>query len=566
MLKKRVLIVFALCFSLESYAQVDGASVSLNAENTTESVVATELTETTGAVDKTDGAVDAARETSGAGEGTGESFDDVGGAIDEIDEGAGASDETSVSSDDTKASDKSSTQSNKAPRIKIPAKKRPKAPDAEKLQAAQMRDDGNEEFNENQTALKFGTSSEISSAIAKITENEDPRYNDALYDLFYKSNSNDIKNKVLDYFAKIKDPCLEDYAVEILDDPYDAQLETVEKCLSYVSVVECKEAAPALVKLLETDEEKYFIPALSALGKTGGGEEAKYLAAYLHRDDLTQSQRQALMRALGQMRADETWDEIVRIAEDDDENAFVRMYAAEALGNMKKEEGISILTRLFEEGDPNMRQYCIKGLSNFSSSEKAKSVILQGIRDDHYKVRLEAIKACREMKILEADEFIIYRAKNDKETVVKKECYVALSDLNTDASIDFLIEQVTDKKTGEDVKNMACEALLKAGSRGEDEIAALAKSVVNDDRRKPLRQNLGKLIIKYPRQSFAEVCALYLSSKDTTTQSQGIEMYKSGRYDSAKEALRAIAESKGSKNALKPRAKKLLGIEDDEQE
>lgn len=544
-MKKIVLVLFTVCFLFKSYAQVEAPSSNLEVENAIDSVTSNSMDE-----------AETRERVHNADDGSSEENS----AADTGDETIAESDETS----DEISKTTGKTAVDKTARVKIPPKKRPRTPDKEKLEAAQNRDDDGEEFNDTQKALKFGTSSEISSAIAKITENEDPRYNDTLYDLFYESNSSDIKNSILDYFSKIKDPCLEDYAVEILDDPYEAQLRTVEKCLNYVSAVECKEAAPALIRMLENDEETYFSAALSALGKTGGAEEAAYLAEYLRRDDLTQSQRQTLMRALGQMKADETWDEIARIAEDDDENAFVRMYAAEALGNMKNEKGIPILIRLFEEGDPNMRQYCIKGLSNFPESEKAKSVILQGVRDDHYKVRLEAIKACREMKILQADEFIIYRAKNDRETVVKKECYSALSDLNTDAAVDFLIGQIKDKKTSDDVKNMACEALLKAGSRGEDEIAALAKSVVNDDRRKTLRQNLGKLMIKYPRHCFAEVCALYLSSKDTTTQSQGIEMYKSGRYDSAKDSLRAIAEDKGSKNALKPRARKLLGLEDAE--
>ena len=79
----------------------------------------------------------------------------------------------------------------------------------------------------------------------------------------------------------------------------------------------------------------------------------------------------------------------IRIVNDEEENSFVRMYAAEALGKMKKEDAVPILVKMFEEGDPNMRQYCVKGLSNFSNNEDAKAVILQGIRDEHYKVRVD---------------------------------------------------------------------------------------------------------------------------------------------------------------------------------
>ena len=94
---------------------------------------------------------------------------------------------------------------------------------------------------------------------------------------------------------------------------------------------------------------------------------------------------------------------------------------------MKKEEAVPILVKLFEEGDPNMRQYCVKGLSNFSNNDEAKSVILQCIRDEHYKVRVESIKTVAELNITEAVPFLTYRATKDAEMVVKKECFPVLT-------------------------------------------------------------------------------------------------------------------------------------------
>lgn len=448
--------------------------------------------------------------------------------------------------------------------VEIPQKKRPKKPDEEKLSIAMQKDENEEEFEKTKKTIKFGTASEISSVIDEINKNEDPRYLDSLYDLFYLTNSNDIKGKLLEYFGSQEDPCLEDYAVEILDDPYDTPISVVEKCFSYVSSVGCKEAGPALVKILEAGEEKYFNGALNALGKTGGKKEAIYLTEYLKRDDLTVPQRQSLMRTLGAMCAVETWEEVCKIAQDEDENSFVRMYAAEAIGKMKKDDSVPILIKLYEEGDPNMRQYCIKGLSNYQNSEKAKNAILQGIRDDHYKVRLESIKAVKLLKIEDAVEYIAYRAKNDPENVVKQECYPTLAELNTKESNDFLIEQITDAKTSDNVKYQAADALMKLGTVGENEIITLAKESLKDDRRKSLRQNLGKLFIKYARPGYSEICVLYLQSKDTLTQSQGLELYKNAKYELAKPSVIEIANDKNAKSANKKRARKLLGLSEDE--
>ena len=446
--------------------------------------------------------------------------------------------------------------------ITIPDAKRPKKPDAKKLEEAQKRDEDNSEFKEKSETLSYGTPSEISGAVDKIVSEEDPRYAEILYDLFQETGSDDVRCRILDYFAKQEDPCLEDYAVEVLSDPYDLSNTLVSKCMSYVSAVQCKEAAPALVKLLDDEESDYFNAALSALGKTGGVKEAKYLANYLQRDDLETPIRQSLMRTLGQMNAIETWAQVADIARDEDENSFVRQYAAEAIGNMKKEESIPILVGLYARANPNLREYCIKGLMNFPDSDEAVSTILQGVKDDHVKVRLQSIKAVKEMKLKSAVDSLIYRAKNDAENAVKKECYPVIAELNTKNGNDFLVERITDAKVADSAKSMAAEAMLMFESPGTKEIAELAKAVAVDDRRKPLRKSLGKILSKYDRKEFGEVCKLYVQSKDTDTVTLGLDMFRTGRYSEAEADVRAIAEAKTGNIPNRKRAQRLLGIEE----
>ncbi len=448
--------------------------------------------------------------------------------------------------------------------VEIPAEMRPKKADPEKLKEVQQKDEDGSEFETNSMTLSFGTPSEINSVVDKIVEEDDPRYSDALYDLFQSTASNDVRKKILGYFARQKDPCLSSYAVEIIDDPYDTPLSLVQECMSYVSEVKCKAAAPALVKLIDADEEKYFTAALSALGKTGGPKESLYLAKFLERDDLETAQRQALMRTLGQMNAVETFDSVMKIAQDEDENSFVRMYAAEALGNMKKDEAIPVLVKLFETDDPNMREYCIKGLQNFPDSKKAKTTIVQAIRDDHVKVRIQAVKAVKEMQMKDAMDFLIYRAKNDSENSVKKECYPVIAEFDTQKGNDFLVKQITDKKVPDSAKLMAAEALLKSGNNaGTNEIAELAKKIAEDPARKTLKYSLGKVMAKYMKPAFAEVAVIFVQSKDAQLAALGLDMYKAGRYETVKSAVKTLAEDKKN-SANRKRARKLLGMEDED--
>ena len=447
--------------------------------------------------------------------------------------------------------------------VSIPAAKRPRAPDSEKAEEARRRDEDEDTFEKNVNALNFGTPAEIGKLIDDIGEDEDPRYDDALYDLFQATANGSIKEKIIAYFTKRKDPCLEDYAVTILDDPYDSPNALAEKLLNYVSAVECKEAAPALVNLLENGEDRYFNGALAALGKTGGSKEAEYLAAYLERDDLTVPQRQALMRTLGEMAAVETFDAVLEIARDEDENSFVRMYAAEAAGKMKKDEAVPVLLGLLENGDANMRQYCVKGLSYFQGNADAQAAIVQAIRDDHYKVRLEAMDAAEKMNLTEAVSFIVYRARHDAEKPVKNAAYAILARMNTGEAAAFLIERLTDKKAGDGTKAEIAKNLMKEGSVGESEIIALAKEALTEAKHKQLKNELGKLFIKYPRPSYGEICSLYLTAKDSDTVSLGLEMFKTGKYEDARSFVVDIAHDKKAKESNRKRAAKLAGLEEE---
>lgn len=444
--------------------------------------------------------------------------------------------------------------------VQIPPKKAPKSPDKEKSEKAALKDEGKKSVENRQETIKFGIETEIISLIKDLIDNDDPRFSNELYELFYSTKSVQVREKIIEYFTKQKDPCIEDYAVEILMDPYDTKDSTVELLFRYVSEVKCVEASPCVLKLLESEDETYFTPALSAIGEIGGSAEAEYLVEYLDRDDLTVNQRQSLMKVLGKLKVESTFDKLSEICQDEEENSFVRMYAAQAIGEMKKPEALPILVKLFESTDPNFKVYVIKGLSNFDDRE-AKDVIIQGIKDGHWKVRQEAIESCEKMQIEESVPYIIYRAKNDPEKVIKDKCYEVLSKTKNSDAEKFLVERITEKKVDDYARGKACEVLLKNTDAGKNEIAQLAHEIVNDDKRKPLRYQIGKHIAKYSASQFAQVCEEYMASKDATTCALGIDMYATGRYSSAEAKIKELSENEKA-GANYRKARKVLKLDD----
>jgi len=446
---------------------------------------------------------------------------------------------------------------------KVPKAKRPKPADPEKAKAAAEKDETGETDKKNRETIRYGIPSEIGTVLDDLIKNEDPRYTEEIYDLFQTTTNATIKQKVLEYFTKLEDPCLEDFAVTLLNDPYDEKKDVVSATFRYVQTVKTKEAVPPTLTLIETESEEYFNDALTTIGDIGGPSEALFIAEFLDREDLAAGQRQILMRTLGRMHALNTWSQVVAILENEDENAFVRMYAAEALGSMEKKESVPVLVKNYSATDPNLRQYVVKGLSYFPDVVEARATIIQAVRDEHWKVRQEAIKTCQSKEITEAVPFIIYRAQNDSEKVIKNNSFDAIAALNTKEGNEYLIQQLEDKKVGDSTKQKVVEVLLKEGHVGEKEILALADSCVEDDKHKSLRYAIGKELAKHAKPEYVEICSKYLASKDATTVSLGLDMYKNCKYASVEPKMREIAADKKANAGNRNRIKKMLNIEDE---
>ena len=466
----------------------------------------------------------------------------------------------SDSSDD----DTSEVVASKGGYAEVPPAKRPKPIDQEKAAAAAEKDESPEDEENNRNTIRYGLPSEIGNLLDTLLKNDDPRFTEEIYDLFQVTKSPVIKEKVIKYFTKAEDPCLEDFAVDLLNDPYDENNSVVKATFQYVSAVKTKAAIPAVITLVESENENYFNDAISTLGDIGGPEEAMFMVEYLERDDLSDAQRQTLMRNCGKMHAVETWGKLVDILDNDDENTFVRMYAAESLGLMEVDKSVPVLVEHFNETDPNLRQYVIKGLSHFPDVVEAKATVIQGIRDEHWKVRQEAIRTVKQNETKDAVPYLIYRAKNDSEKLIKEESYASIAALNTDEGNDFLVAQLKEKKVADGTKKKIVEVLLKEDHAGEKDVIELAKTVAKDDKRKDLRYAIAKEMVKNYKSSYDEVAELYLQSKDSTTISLGLDMYKQKKSSSLEAYVNTIANEKKN-SANKTRAQKLLGIEEKEE-
>ena len=449
----------------------------------------------------------------------------------------------SIENENKSESEETKKSSYKYTKEKIyPSPKRPRKNENDVYIGKDEKTSSNEYVTECIETLKYGLEDSIITLIDEFTKNEDLRFVDQIYDLFRSVKSINLKNKILSYYAKLKDPCLEDYACEVINDPYDENKTTVDECFKYVIAVKCEDCVPGLVDLVDKEDETYFNGALNALGELGTTDEALFLSDFFDREDLSTPQKQSLMKVLGKIKAVETWEKLSQIAQDEDENTFLRMYAAQAIGAMQVSESEDILIKLFESTDPNLRCYVIKGLKYFDS-EKTNNVILQALRDTQYKVRLEAVDVVNEKQLKEAMPFLIYRCKDKKEEkIVKEKTYGVIARMNLKEGNDYLISVLDDKKTSDATKIKVASVLLESNYCGTKEVIALAEDSFTSDLKKNLRYSLGKEFAKYGRSEFEDICRKYLESTDTATQGTGLDIWAKGKYKSLRPLIQDLAK------------------------
>ncbi len=417
-------------------------------------------------------------------------------------------------------------------------------------------DDEESERQKRLDILEFGLESEISDLITALQKEKDDSLSVELTKIFYKTKNVTIREKIISFFTIMKNPALKEYAVEIIDDPYDIKVSTAVLLIKYAAACGFTETASGMAVLLESENEDYYDACLSSLGDVGGSDEAVFLASLLDKD-LSLGRRQTLMKSLGKIKAVETWDKLVEIAENEDENSYVRMYAAEAIGAMEIEDSVPVLARLFESNDSNLRTYVMKGLSYFPDDKDAQAVIIEGFRDNYYKVRLEAAAFAENNKFKEAMPNLLYRAKNDAETAVVYACYQAIGAICSKEGMEFLVSIVQDEKKNDTARAKAAVVILNTDDAPSVQaVLGVAEKTLEDTKKMSLRYAIGKELALHENPLFEEVCRKFLANKDASTIGIGMDIWAKNKYASLKPVVEGFLEDKNS--GLKKKAALVL--------
>ena len=411
-------------------------------------------------------------------------------------------------------------------------------------QSEEKAEEQTSQFEERNEKIEFGLESEIEELLEVLIKDEDFEYSEKLKELFNNSKSTSLKNKIIDYFIAAKDLGLTEQMLAVFADPMAEKKSTADKFFTYAEKLEIKTATDSLRSILQDDSSPFLPNAIKSIGKCGTVEDATLLEELLKKEE-NQSTKQEIVKALGNLGSASSYNAITEIAKDTSESLGMRMAAIEAMGKIANEETENELANLYEDTDANFRVSVIKAVAEIKQNAEAEKILIEAVKDNHYKVRLAALTGVIDQKLVNAEKVVLYRAKNDAENVVKEKSFEALAAIGTPDAIEYLLKVVEDKKKSDSNRTKAASYLLKyCFDNSVYQLVEIARSTLSDDKQKKVRYALGKEFAKSENIALMDICREYLASDDVSTKGTGLDIYAKNAYGSLRADVEAIVEDK----------------------
>ena len=391
--------------------------------------------------------------------------------------------------------------------------------------------------------IRYGIESELLELVTALQNEKEDTLNPDLLALLAETRSPRLREALLRFFAAREWPGAVPAAVSLLDGRDQESAQSVNAALGYLSAVKAREGIPEAREIVESRETKYLSPAIRLLGRAGGAAETDLLLSLYESEDSSDSLRQDVILALGEIGAQAAVESLMKTLDDTAGKKGTRMFAAEALGKIKDARAVPALVRAANGEDPQVRGTSVAALGNFSGPE-ADAAIVQGLRDSVPAVRLAAVKASAARSLREAEPFIRFRARNDPDRKVKDEAIKALAAVGGRENLEFLRELLQDRKVDVPSRAGAFSALLERdadGSRADLEKALAAEAVSKDP---SLLKALQRALVLGPDKAAAPLVEIYLlQSPDFGTRIAGIDWVRRNKVQSLRSAIAAMAES-----------------------
>ncbi len=310
--------------------------------------------------------------------------------------------------------------------------------------------------------IRYGIDSEIIDLLKTLKKNKNKEFNEELLKLLQTTHNANLESKVIDLFLSEKDPRAVQYAFSELKNNYDLSNEIQTQFISYISDYQTPEISSYLATLIHHDNTTISNAAIDALGKSKNDTYGSVLLKMLDDPTTSDTQKIHIIEALGNLKYKEAVPSISKyLKKDYTTNRSLKWKACIALGEMGDEKSLPTIVKLFSDNDPYLRNFAVQALRYFPA-KKTEDMIIQGLRDSSWRVRVSAANSLGKMKSKKAVPILIYKAQNDPDVRnVRNAAIKALGKIQTKKALSFLQSFVLDSKAVYLNRNTAISVLAK---------------------------------------------------------------------------------------------------------
>lgn len=344
--------------------------------------------------------------------------------------------------------------------------------------------------------LMFGLDNEVIELLSILRDQRERRLFPEIAELFDQTSNPRLRQRILEFYATMEYPDGELAALTVIQAHREVPGDLLLAAIRYVSsAIENPqdETRVALRAVADGTQITAAETAIRALGRRGGDEEIAPLVERLADRRTPGPIRAAVILALGDLRAAEAVDELLRIAGDSVEESTTRQFAADSLGRIGDERAIPLLLELAVGSDTMLRAYAVNALGAFRG-EEVERIVINALRDSFWRVRVAALEAVARHDLEAAIPAMQFRAQRDPEGRVRTEALRALAQMSDPGARTFLHEFVMGERNPEAMRITALQRLADADWRAT---ITLFEQIVEAEQRKPqsrMMDQVGRMI------------------------------------------------------------------------
>jgi HEAT repeat protein len=391
--------------------------------------------------------------------------------------------------------------------------------------------------------LKFGIDQDVKDLLKALDSEKNDEFNNDILEILSKTRNLGLKRSIFDFFNSRQWKGAELQAVDVIKNRGLEEESIVIGALNYAAAIKSQQALSAAQDIF-TEREAALMPSLIKLsGRAGGAEEEKRLLAFFENEECTEANKQDIVLALGDIGSQASVEFLIKLVEDSNGKKFMRMYACDSLARLGKVEAVPALIKAANDADPNVRVYAVSSLGKFDSKE-SKEMIIEALRDSYDGVRIAAAKSVGSLKISDAEEFLRYKAENDKTVKVKEESFKAMAEIGSDGSFAFLADFLKNRKNNDGLRVLALNLLL--AKKRSSAYPVIRETIAAESKEKllSLYQRMAKEVAESESPELGDVAMQFLNSPDFIVRLYGIAWAKKNKAPALKPRLEELKSDK----------------------